>query len=62
MPVTVNAETFKKALNFLVTHNYSFDSNMLDEDGELARNEAAKLLTSDTPGQNQSKAVQLRRR
>ena len=32
MPVSVNAETFKKALEFLVSHNYSFDGSVEPDD------------------------------
>ena len=34
MPVTVNAETFRKALEFLIAHNYSFDGRQSAEDVE----------------------------
>ena len=34
MPVTVHSDTFKKALQFLIDHNYQFESTAADPFGD----------------------------
>lgn len=47
MPVTVNSETFKKALSFLVDHNYSFDQPAHEMDGDKSVINPETSVSSD---------------
>lgn len=66
LPVSLNSETFKKALGFLMEHNFSFvqDSRAGQDENQVSSKQAAIYSETADPKDKQqsSKAAQLRKR